>query len=299
MSIRMKVRPLALPATGPARSRVAPTVWLRRGLGAAAVYAVLLGIAVLMVGPFVAMVSVSFQTGLRAASFPLDWIPNAPTLANYRAILQHSDIARWFANSLIVASVGTLIALFTASTAGYAFARMDFPLRGVLFWSLIAMLMVPSQVTLIPEYLLLAKLNWINSYQALLLPGITSAFGVFLIRQYLQGLPRDFEEAARLDGASEFQIYVQIVLPMLTPAIATLGTLQFLNYWNEFLYPLVVTSRAEMRTLPVGLATLQTPTGGLPELLAGTTIAIVPTVVVFLFFQRYFVRGIVMSGLKG
>ncbi|MGH2549431.1 MAG: carbohydrate ABC transporter permease, partial [Thermomicrobiales bacterium] len=135
-------------------------------------------------------------------------------------------------------------------------------------------------------------------YQALILPGVTSAFGIFMIRQYLQGLPKDYEEAARMDGASEFQIYWQVVLPMLTPAIATLGTLQFLNYWNEFLYPLLVTSSSNMRTLPVGLATLRTPTGGLPEMLAGTTISIVPTVIVFLFFQRYFIRGIATTGLK-
>jgi ABC-type glycerol-3-phosphate transport system permease component len=266
---------------------------------AALSYVVLLGIAVLMIAPFVAMVSVSLQTGLRAAVFPIQWIPSAPTLRNYQAILQHSHIVRWFVNSLVVAGVGTALAIFTATTAGYAFARMQFPARSVLFWSFIAMLMIPAQVTLIPEYLLLARLNWINTYQALLLPGVTSAFGIFLIRQYLQGLPRDYEEAARIDGASEFQIYAYVVLPMLTPAMATLGTLQFLNYWNEFLYPLVVTSRPEMRTLPVGLATLQTPTGGFPEILAGATIAIVPTMLVFLAFQRHFVRGIAMSGLKG
>lgn len=288
--------------TAPSVTSTADTRALRRARRAAwivMVYALLVGIAVVMVAPFVAMVSVSLQTGARAARFPIEWIPSAPTLANYRAILEHSGIGRWFFNSFVVAAAGTALAIATASTAGYAFARMDFPLRTPLFWSFLAMLMVPSQVTLIPEYLLLAKLNWINTYVALILPGVTSAFGTFLIRQYLLGLPRDFEDAARLDGASEARVYVDVVLPMLTPAIATLGTLQFLNYWNEFLYPLVVTTSADMRTLPVGLATLQTPTGGLPELLAGTTIAVAPAIAVFLFFQRYFVRGIVMSGLKG
>ncbi|GHO90378.1 sugar ABC transporter permease [Reticulibacter mediterranei] len=262
------------------------------------VYLLLIIIAVVMVAPFVAMISVSLQAGNNAAIFPIQWIPSAPTLSNYINIFQTSDIARWFLNSLIVAVVGTLLAIFTSTTAAYAFARMNFPLRRVIFWSFLAMLMIPSQVTLIPEYLLLANLHWLNSYQSLILPGITSAFGTFMIRQYLLGLPRDFEEAARIDGASEFQVYARIVLPMLTPAIATLATIQFLNYWNEFLYVLVVTSDSEMRTLPAGLATLQTPTSGLPELLAGTTIAIVPTVIVFLLLQRYFVRGIVMSGLK-
>lgn len=262
-------------------------------------YVFLIAIAVVMVAPFIAMISVSFQMGEGVSVFPIQWIPTAPTLSNYLHILQTSDILQWFMNSLIVATVGTTIAIFTATTAAYTFARMDFPLRNVIFWSFLAMLMIPSQVTLIPQYLLLAQLDWLNSYQALILPGITSAFGIFLIRQYLLGLPRDFEEAARIDGASEIQIYSRIVLPMLKPAIATLGTIQFLNYWNDFLYPLVVNTDSNMRTLPAGLATLQTPTSGLPELLAGATIAIVPTVIVFLALQRYFTRGIVMSGLKG
>lgn len=261
-------------------------------------YLILSAIAVLMIAPFVAMISVSFQTGSRAASFPIDWIPSSPTLANYRSLLEHSQILRWFWNSLFVATTGTVIAIATSTTAGYAFARMSFPGRSVLFWAFLAMLMIPGEVTLIPQYMLLAEIGWVNSYQALILPGVTSAFGIFMIRQYLQGLPKDYEEAARMDGASEFQIYWQIVLPMLTPAIATLGTLQFLNYWNDFLYPLIVTTQSHMRTLPVGLATLPTPTGGLPELLAGATLAIVPTVTVFLFFQKYFVRGIATTGLK-
>ena len=261
-------------------------------------YLILIAIALLMVMPFVAMISVSLQTGSRAATFPIDWIPDTATLKNYRSLLEHSQILRWFANSLIVATTGTLISIATATTAGYAFARMQFPGRSVLFWAFLAMLMIPGEVTLIPQYMLLSKLGWVNTYQALILPGVTSAFGIFLIRQYLQGLPKDYEEAARMDGASEFQIFRQVVVPMLTPAIATLGTLQFQNYWNDFLYPLIVTSSAHMRTLPVGLATLQTPTGGLPELLAGATIAIVPTVAVFLFFQKYFVRGIATTGLK-
>lgn len=263
-------------------------------------YTMMLAIAVLMVAPFVAMISVSFQEGLRAAAFPIEWIPSSPSLVNYESILQNSLISRWYLNSLIVASVGTLLVIFTASTAAYAFARMEFPLRSVLFWSFLAMLMIPNEVTLIPQYLLLAEFGWINSYQALILPGLTSAFGTFLIRQYLLSLPRDFEDSARIDGASEIRIYWDIVLPMLTPVIATLATIQFLNYWNEFLYPLVITTQSEMRTLPVGLATLQGPSsGGLPELLAGATLAIVPTVSVFLFFQRFFVRGVTMSGLKG
>lgn len=295
--IAARIGQVQAPVTISPASRVLQRVL--RGGRVVAIYAVLTAIAAAMVMPFAAMLSVSLQSGVRAARFPIDWIPDAPTLDNYRTILENSRIGRWFFNSVVVSVVGTALALMTASTAGYAFARMEFPLKNVLFWSLLAMLMIPGQVTLIPEYLLLVELNWINSYTALILPGVTSAFGTFLIRQYLQAIPRDFEDAARLDGASEFQVYWQIVLPLMTPALATLGTLQFLNLWNEFLYPLVVTTTGTMRTLPVGLATLETPTGGLPELLAGTTIALLPTIVVFLFFQRYFVRGVVTSGIKG
>jgi multiple sugar transport system permease protein len=280
----------------PAPSRIG--VLLARGGRIAISYLILVAVAVVTIAPFVAMISVSLQSGNRAAAFPIDWIPDTPTLANYRNLLEHTQILRWFGNSLLVATIGTGIAIGTAATAGYAFARMQFPGRSVLFWAFLAMLMIPGEVTLIPQYMLLSKIGWVNSYQALILPGVTSAFGIFMIRQYLQGLPRDYEEAARMDGASEFQIFWQIVVPMLTPAIATLGTIQFLNYWNEFLYPLIVTSQAHMRTLPVGLATLETPTGGLPETLAGTAMAIIPTVAVFLFFQKYFVRGIATTGLK-
>lgn len=262
-------------------------------------YLVLILIALVMVGPFLAMISVSLQLGPRAASFPNLLYPSNPTLDNYRAILRNAHIGTWFYNSFVVSTLGTILALITATTAGYAFARMRFPLRQFWFWSFLAMLMIPGQVTLIPEYLLLSWLKWVNTYQALIIPGITSAFGTFLMRQYIDGIPLDFEEAARIDGANEWQIFALITVPMLKPALATLGTLQFLNYWNDFLFPMVVTSQANMRTLPVGLATLQTPTGGLPEVLAGTAIALIPTIVVFLMFQRFFIRGITMSGLRG
>jgi multiple sugar transport system permease protein len=251
-----------------------------------------------MITPLLAMIVDSFQTGRFAQALQLHWAPGTLTFANYARLFEHTQILRWFLNSFVVAGAGTGLALITATTAGYVFARMAFPLKDVVFWSFLAMLMIPQQITLIPQYILLVKLHWLDSYQALVLPGVTSAFGTFLIRQYLQAVPSTFEEASRIDGATELQIYWHVVLPLVRPAMATLATVQFLNYWNEFLYPLVVTTSSEMRTLPVGLATLQTPTGGLPEILAGTTLATVPTVVVFLFFQRYLVRGFIMSGVK-
>ena len=292
----MPIEPVAVPQASATRPRSRLSV--SRALRAILTYTVLLTGSILMLTPLLAMIVDSFQTGHFAQALQLRWAPNSLTLANYARLFQHTQILRWFLNSFVVATVGTGLAVATATTAGYAFARMTFPLKDVVFWSFLAMLMIPSQITLIPLYLLLVKLHWLDSYQALVLPGVTSAFGTFLIRQYLQAIPTSFEEASRIDGATELQIYWHVILPLIRPAMATLATVQFLNYWNEFLYPLVVTASSEMRTLPVGLATLQTRTGGLPEILAGTTLATIPTVIVFLFLQRYLVRGFIMSGVR-
>ncbi|MGO1385358.1 MAG: carbohydrate ABC transporter permease [Arachnia sp.] len=253
----------------------------KRRIGASTVarvsgtYVLLAVLSVAAISPLVFMVVTSFESGAAAQALSAKWWPERPTLGNYISLFENSRIVRWFINSTIVAVSGTVLALVTSSTAGYVFARMNFPLRSVLFWSFVAALMIPTQVMLIPQYLVLARLDWLDTYQALILPGATSAFGIFLIRQYLQSIPREFEESARVDGANEGQIYLRIMLPLMLPALATLATIQYINYWNDFLYPLVVTSAGDMRTLPVGLATLQTPSGGLPEVLAGTTIALI------------------------
>ena len=262
-------------------------------------YVLLAGLSLVAVAPLVFMAVASFESGAAAQNLSAKWWPTTPTLRNYTDLFEHTRMIRWFINSTIVAVVGTFLALLTSSTAGYVFARMNFPLRSVLFWSFVAALMIPTQVMLIPQYFLLARLDWLDTYQALILPGVTSAFGIFLIRQYLQSIPREFEDAARVDGANEGQIYLWIMLPLMGPALATLATIQFINYWNEFLYPLVVTNSDNMRTLPVGLATLQTPSGGLPEVLAGTTIALIPVLILVPWLQRYLTGGLVMGGLKG
>lgn len=262
-------------------------------------YVLLSVLSLIAVSPLVFMIVASFESGAAAQNLSAKWWPTAPTLGNYIGLFEHSRIIRWFVNSTVVAVVGTFLALVTSSTAGYVFARMNFPLRTVLFWSFVAALMIPTQVMLIPQYFLLARLDWLDSFQALILPGVTSAFGIFLIRQYLQSIPREFEESARVDGANEGQIYLSIMLPLMRPALATLATIQFINYWNEFLYPLVVTNSTDMRTLPVGLATLQTPSGGLPEVLAGTTIALVPVLILVPWLQRHLTGGMIMGGIKG
>lgn len=275
--------------------RVRPTTVARVG----GTYVLLVALSLVAVAPLVFMIVASFESGAASQNLSAKWWPTTPTLHNYIGLFEHSRIVRWFINSTVVAVVGTFFALLTSSTAGYVFARMNFPLRAVLFWSFVAALMIPTQVMLIPQYFLLARLDWLDTFQALILPGVTSAFGIFLIRQYLQSIPREFEESARVDGANEGQIYVSIMLPLMRPALATLATIQFINYWNEFLYPLVVTNSTNMRTLPVGLATLQTPSGGLPEVLAGTTIALIPVLILVPWLQRHLTGGMIMGGIKG
>lgn len=277
----------------------------KRRIGASTVarvsgtYVLLAVLSVAAISPLVFMVVTSFESGAAAQALSAKWWPERPTLGNYISLFENSRIVRWFINSTIVAVSGTVLALVTSSTAGYVFARMNFPLRSVLFWSFVAALMIPTQVMLIPQYLVLARLDWLDTYQALILPGATSAFGIFLIRQYLQSIPREFEESARVDGANEGQIYLRIMLPLMLPALATLATIQYINYWNDFLYPLVVTSAGDMRTLPVGLATLQTPSGGLPEVLAGTTIALIPVLILVPWLQRHLTGGMIAGGVKG
>jgi len=262
------------------------------------IYIILFLLAFLAIIPFLLMSSISLQENVIRGQFPIDLIPDPLVWENYSRILTYTEIIQWFYNSMIVAVLGSALAVFNASLAGYVFARMQFPGREVLFWSFVAMLMIPIQVTLIPLYFFLGKFSWLNSYQALLLPGVTSAFGTFLIRQYILTVPTEYDDAARIDGCSELGIYWRVIMPLIKPVIATLAALQFINYWNSFLYPLIVTTKKKMYTLPVGLAILQ-DTVKFTELMAATTIAFIPSFLVFLFFQRYFVSGLTMSGLKG
>lgn len=213
-------------------------------------------------------------------------------------MLGASGFVRWTLNTVIYSVVSVVIVLFTAAMAGYAFARKRFPGRNVLLWAFLATLMVPVQAMLIPYFVLISNLGGVNTYWGLIVPTLANAQAVFLMRQFIRDLPNELFEAAKVDGAAEWRVFFQIVLPLTKPVLATLGIFVFLWHWNDFLWPLVVAQSDEMRTLTVGLATLRTADVSTPELMAGATISVIPCIVVFLVLQRYLVNSITMTGIK-
>lgn len=233
---------------------------------------------------------------------------------NYRALVRWDLLAegrlsewiargypRWYLNSAFVAVVTVILGLFFDSLAGFAFAKFDFPLRRPLFGILVATLMIPYPVILVPSFFVFAKLGLYNTYAALIIPGLVSAFGIFLVRQYVQTIPDDLIDAARSDGASDFEVYRHVILPTARPVLAALAVFRFLWQWNSYLYPLVLTNRDSMKTLQLGLATLQEAFGTLDYGLqmAGATLAVIPILVVYLAMQRHFIAGITMGSVKG
>jgi multiple sugar transport system permease protein len=256
---------------------------------------------VLVAGPFVWMVLSSFKNAQELHAFPPTLFPAQPTLENYTTLLAKLNFPLFFFNSLLVAAFVVGANLLFCSMLGYALAKLNFTGRNKVFLLVMATLMVPSTVTLVPLFVLMSALGLVNTYAALILPFAAGPFGVFLMRQFMLGLPDELLEAARIDGASEYRIFFQVVLPISFAPLATLGILTFLASWNNFLWPLVVSSSERMYTLPVAVATFaigQNATDyGL--LMAGSTILVAPVLVVFLALQRYFQPGIAMTGLKG
>ncbi|MDD5066487.1 MAG: carbohydrate ABC transporter permease [bacterium] len=219
---------------------------------------------------------------------------------NYIEAWNAVPFGRFFLNSIIVGLCITFGQVFTSSLAAYAFARLNFKLRDQIFLGYLGTMMIPGTVTMIPVFILLKLMGWIDTYQALILPGMFSAYGTFMLRQFFLGIPKDLEESAFIDGASKFTIYLKIILPLSKPALATLTTFVFMGSWNDFMWPLIVTNSMEMKTLPVGLAAFQgLYTTNWTLLMAATVIVLIPVLMVYIFNQRYFVKGIVLSGLKG
>jgi multiple sugar transport system permease protein len=264
------------------------------------VFALLIFFGFLMAGPFLWMLGTSLKAPAEIFQFPPQLIPDAPQWQNYPEVTKVLPFGRYFLNSFLVAISVTLLQLVVCSLAAYAFARLRFPGRELIFLAFLGALMVPSQVTLIPRFLLMRELGWFNTYQALILPFVFSSFGTFLLRQYFLSLPRELEEAARIDGASYFQNYWLVAMPLARPALAALAIFTFIDQWNAFLWPLIVTTRPEMNTLTVGLNTLRGQYNTAWNLLmAGSVIAIVPILLVFALGNRYFIKGITTSGFGG
>jgi multiple sugar transport system permease protein len=274
----------------------------RRGLtpGELALHTLLIAGSVVMLLPFAWMLSTSLKLPPDIFTYPPVWIPNPIAWQNYSKTVTVMPFGRFYLNSLIVTTGVTLLQLLTSSLAAFAFARMRFPGRNALFLLYLATLMIPFQVTMIPNFILVRALGWYDTYQALILPPAFSAFSTFLLRQYFMGIPRELDEAARLDGATSLRIWWQVIMPLAGPAIAALATFVSLNSWNDFLWPLIITNSPTMRTLPVGLSSFQ---GQYKTdwnlLMAGSVIAMVPVLLVYIIGQRWFIKGITLSGLGG
>lgn len=263
-------------------------------------YLLLTAALLLVITPFVWMVLGSVKTSGELRQVPPTWLPESPTLDNFKALFTRLNFGRYFFNSTVVAVVVTVANLLFCSMVGYALAMLNFRGKKTIFALIMGTLMIPGVVTFVPLFVLVANMGLVNTLPGLFLPFLVGPFGVFLMRQFIMGLPKDLIEAARIDGAGEIKIFLRVVLPLLTPALATLGILTFLGSWNNFLWPLVVAQGEESYTLPVALALVSTGQNqtdyGL--LLAGATVVVMPVLLVFLFFQRHFIQGIASTGLK-
>lgn len=265
------------------------------------VYLILLLVsAMAAVIPLYWMVVTALQQPTLTVTFPPEWFPKNPTLFNFQRFLQRPYVWRWTLNSVIVATTVTVAQLLVCVMAGYSFAKKEFPGRDLFFWMYVGSMMVPSQVTLVPLYITMSKLGFINTYKGLILPAVAGPFGVFLMKQFMSSLPTELIEAAKIDGCSEWGTFTKIILPLSKPGLAVLGIFTFVGQWNEFTWPLIITNSAAMRTLPIGLTLLQEEVPmqyGL--LMAGATFAAIPMLVIFFSFQRYFLKGVTVGALKG
>jgi ABC-type glycerol-3-phosphate transport system permease component len=251
--------------------------------------------------PFYWMVSGSLKTEFETFQFPPTLYPHEPTLANYEGLTRDLPFGLFYINTLKIAGLSVLGQLITSSLAGYAFARLDFPGRDKLFLVVLGTMMVPAVTTIIPLYVLVYQINWVNTHLPLIVPTMLgSAYGTFLLRQYMLSLPKELEDAARIDGCNSLQIYWYIALPLMKPALATLGLFTFMAQWNDFFAPLIFLDRIELYTLQLGanLAQGQWHTDQ-PRLMAGSVMITLPVLIVFIFLQRYFVRGINLTGIQG
>lgn len=280
-----------------------PTAQRQTKLGKIGLYVALFLLGLTVGFPFYWMMVLSFTPEGQIYRWPLQLMPATPTLANYELLFARPDlqIPRWFVNSVVIASVETGLGLLVCSMAAYGFARLEFPGRDKVFYALLFALMVPFQVTLIPTFLLVRWLGWLDSYNGVIWPGVASVFSVFLLRQFFLSVPREVEEAALMDGASRFRIYAQIVLPLARSGLVALTIFLFLGSWNNLFWPLIILNRLEMRTLTVGLTVLRGTYGGdqMGMVMAGAAVASIPVLIFYAIFQRQILKSIMLTGIKG
>jgi ABC-type glycerol-3-phosphate transport system permease component len=273
---------------------------IARMVGYVLLYSALILFSAFMLVPMVFAILGSLKPENEIFTVPIRWLPSSPQWQNYILPFQ-KNIGRYFINSMIVSLVQTISPLILCSMAGYSLAKFNYPGRNLVFLFILSTIMLPIQVTLVPTFLIIKELGWVNTYAGLIVPGLATTFGTFLMRQFFLSLPSEYMDAARIDGASEPRIFWSIMIPMCRPALSALGIFSFTASWNSFLWPLVVVNQDEMRTVPLGMVFYmgeqRAPEYG--QLLAVSVIATIPVLLLFMILQRELIRGAAMSGLKG
>lgn len=270
-----------------------------RSLYLVAIYGILFLAVVVSMLPFLYVISSSLKDSVALFSYPPEWFPANPTLDNFRKLVTDYPFVRWTMNSLIVATSVTLTKVVIDSMAGYAFAKMTFPGKDALFLVVLMTLMVPFAATLIPLFIIVRDLKLTNTYLGLILPALANPIGIFMMRQFIESLPGDLENAARLDGCSDWQIFTRVILPLMRPGLVVLGVFLFMNQWTSYLWPLVIGTKQEMFTLTVGVQSLRALFSvDWGVLSAGAVLSMLPLVLVFIFLQRYFIAGSIAGALK-
>lgn len=284
----------------PAISEPDTRTWMERGPspGRIIAWTLLFMGGIVMIMPIIYMIA----TSLKDASdiYDLRIIPAEPTLKNYIEVLSDGRFFRWFGNSLFIAVCVTCSNVFFDSLVGYTLAKYEFRGRYIIFIAILSTLMIPTEMLVIPWYLMSRDFGWLDSYWGIMFPGMMTAFGTFLMKQFFETVPDDFLEAARIDGLNEFAIWWKIAMPLVLPALSALAIFTFLGNWTAFIWPLIVTNSAELYTLPVGLASFSVEQAiQWEKIMTGASLATIPTLLVFLFLQRYIVRGVMLAGVKG
>ncbi len=263
----------------------------------------MVGLALVFIAPLAYMMLTSIKSNVEARSVPPTLLPGEPTLQAFRTLFfadEASPVLLWLANSLIAATLHAVLVLIVCSLAGYALARMEFPLKKTIFGVIIATLFLPAFIFMMPNFEILARFGWLDTLLAIIVPGAASAFGVFFMRQFFSTIPIALEESARIDGAGPWRTFFSIVLPNARPALVTLAVISFLANWNDFIFPIYVLFSAERLTLPVGLSKLQGAyTIDYPVIMAGAAMASIPVLLLYIFVQRYVIEGVASSGIKG
>lgn len=256
-------------------------------------------LAVTFFAPFLIMFFGAFVNLKIPFGNPFTWFTRYGfSTENFAYIFKYSPFFTWVWNSILISVIPTVFQMFFAAILGYIFARKDFKFKNILFWIMMSVVMVPTQVLIIPRFVMFSSMGMINTRAVLILPVMWSIMGVFLVRQFMQQIPSSLEESARIDGANDFKIFFEIMLPLSKPVIATVGTFAFISTWNDFMTPLIFTTSSDMYPLTVGLASLLTKEGHFGIEMAGAFLSFIPTFLIFLFFQKYFTKGIAFTGIK-